>query len=583
MRESSGLETNLEEIFRDFSNVVIIIRDNYNFNYLNHIGVSLLGYKQKDILEMSFIELITPDSLENCIDSIRTLRKTGFSQPFSVNLLKKNGEILSLELSGIKLDDGRFFFTGKNLSLERLSKEKLDFLEELNKNILNSIGEGIIVLDTKGCIVNINEFVEKNFHWVKSDLIGKNVFELFPDLKEEGLLESFVKIVEEGTYERKTNIVGIRPDGRKFVLNIRGYPLKRSGKTTGVVTIIDDITKGSEISERIKRSAVLREKVQRITAALIPLNSVENIVECLLDGLTCEFGYERIAIFLAQNDKKTPDLLKLISSINSPNEINKARKKISEETLKGKGLTMKVFKTGEPKIFNNAYKEKNSLRIFSDTLSEMIVPIKIRNVPIGIITIDSRRPDAFDDIDLKFVEILANTVAISLGKTKLSEKLLKKLHSLSILFETSKILQTNQKITTIFSKVLKHLGQKFPDYVTLVMGFNHKKSNILASFNASLRIKAILSTITEKTKQSLLKKMINENPLIMDSLQENNSTLSRELRKQKIRTIYVFPFFSRNKVAGSFFLLGYKKSLLDKDHISFLIALASQMSSRIEG
>ncbi|TES91030.1 MAG: PAS domain S-box protein [Candidatus Cloacimonadota bacterium] len=153
MKESLEYQENLEEIFRDFSNITIIIKDNYNFSYLNRLTTNLLGFNESEILEMSFIELLTPDSLENCIDNIRLLRETGFCQPFIVNLLKKNSEIVSLELSGIKLDNGRFFFMGKNLSLERLRKEKLEYLEEFNKNILNSIGEGIVVLNPQGNII----------------------------------------------------------------------------------------------------------------------------------------------------------------------------------------------------------------------------------------------------------------------------------------------------------------------------------------------------------------------------------------------------------------------------------------------
>jgi len=511
MKESSKYKTNLETIFKDFCNIVIIVKDNYNFNYLNRMGINLLGYRKKEILEMSFIELLTPDSLENCINSIRSLRKTSFSQPFVINIIKKNGEILSLELTGIKLDDGRFFFTARNLSLERHRKEKLNYLEELNKNILNSIGEGIVVLDTRGCIVNINEFVERKFQWDKSKILGQNVFELYPDLKEQGLLDSFVSIVDKGTYESKTNIMRMRADGKKLILNFRGYPLKTGTKITGVVTIMQDVTQSKEISDRIKRSANFREKVQRITSSLMPLNNVDKIIKCLSNGLKNDLGYERGAIFLVRKGQKTPVLTELFSSINPEDEISKAKDRILEGIKRGKGLSMDVFRNAEPKIFSNADKEKNNLRVFPDTLSEMIVPIKIQKASIGVITIDSRSYNTFDDTDLKFVEMLSVSVAMSIGKTRLYEDLIEKLRSLSIFFETSKMLQTNQESVNVFPQVLKHLSQNLPDYSSIVLKFNNNKASILASFNATEQIKATISTMTAEVEQSLIKKIGNGN------------------------------------------------------------------------
>lgn len=583
MKESLEYQENLEEIFRDFSNITIIIKDNYNFSYLNRLTTNLLGFKESEILEMSFIELLTPDSLENCIDNIRLLRETGFCQPFIVNLLKKNGEIVSLELSGIKLDDGRFFFMGRNLSLERLRKEKLEYLEEFNKNILNSIGEGIVVLNPQGNIIKYNDFMEKNFQWKKAEIIGKNAFELFPDLKEQGLLEAFVNIVDKGRYEKRTNIVSLRPDGKKFMLNLRGYPLKIGSGGTGVVIVVEDITKSEEISRQIKRTVVMREKIHKIIESIIPLNTIPKILDRLSLGLREELGYERGGVFLIDKEKKRLALVKLFSSINTESEINTAKEKISIRIAKKEGgITSKVFRTGKSRNIMDIRKEKNALRIFPDTKSELVVPIKMKDEPIGVITIDSCKKGEFDETDLKFVEMLANNVAITIKKIRFYEDLLKKLQYLSILYETSQILQGTQQRKANYVKVLKHLALSLTDYTTLILRFNNKKEfEIIASFNATEKLKNIFSRMSRQSKQKIINNIRKGNPFIADNIKQKKATLFRELYKKDIRTLHIFPFFSEDEVIGCLVLLYRVPSTLRKDQISLLIAIANQLSSTI--
>lgn len=573
---------NLKKIFKDFSNVVIIIDDDHNFDYLNRLGINLLGYNETEISDMHFIELLTPDSLECFISNIGSLRETGFCQPFIIDMLKKNGEILPLELSGVRLDDERILLLGRNLSLERGRKEKLEYLEEFNKNILNSIGEGIVVLDLQGKILKYNDFMEKNFQWKKTKVIGKNVFTLFPDYKDQGLLEEFVSIVDNGSYAKKSHIVRQRPDGTRFILNMRGYPLKKGRKISGVVVIVDDITKREEIERQIRKTTELREKVHQIIESIIPLKTISQILDKISLGLNKILGYERGAIFLSEIDKKTLTLKTLFSSVNTSSEINVAKERIEKGITKGKGITVSVFRSGQAKIVKDTDKEKDILRIFADTKSEMIVPIKIKEESIGVITIASRVKNGFDEIDLKFVEMLTNSVAITIGKTKFYEDLLNKLQYLSILYETSQILQGIRKGQIKYSKILKHLSQIFTDFIILIQRFNDIKSNdIIASLNANAEIKKLFSEMSTRSKGRIMEETKGGNPFIVDDTKREKSPLFRKLFEKDIRTLYIFPFFFKDEIIGCLILLSYKPSALGKDQISFLTAIANQLSSSI--
>lgn len=580
MKDSSKYNMNLELLFRNFSNIALIIMDNYNFNYVNRLGINLLGFKEGEIQKMNFIELLTPDSLEKCIDNIRTLRETGICQPFIVNMLKKNGEILSLELSGIKLNDNRFFFTGRNLSLERISKEKLKYLEEFNKNILNSIAEGIVVFDTQGSIIKFNDFMKRNFQWKKSEVIGKNAFELFPNLKQHGLLEAFVNIVDKGIYMNKNNIPGLGfSSGKSTVINLRGYPLKKGKEISGAVIIVEDITRSEEISKQIRKTVDIREKIQRIIESIMHCNTITEIINRLSLGMRDELGYERGVILLTSNGKENLSLMKLFSSINTKTEIKTASELITKNIRKGKGLTMKVFRTGKSIIVKNTEKEKSFLRIFPDTKSKMIVPIRTTDIPIGVITIDSRTINKFDETDLKFAEMLANSVGISIDKTRFFEDIHKKLHYLSTLYETSQMFQKAKHGKPNYDSILKQISQSIPGIASLIISFDKTgNSTVISSCGMVNEIKKIFANIPKIGKQITIEKIKNGNPFIADKIKKKRTAFFRKLLQKGIQSLYIFPFFTEDTLEGCLIILGDEQSILKKDQISLFTAMANQFS-----
>jgi PAS domain S-box-containing protein len=580
MKNSPSKHIDLETIFKDFNNVAIIIKDNYNFNYANRICINLLGYKEREIQDMSFIELLTPDSLESCIDNIRSLRETGFCQPFIVNILKKNGGILSLELSGIRLSDGRFFFTGRNLSLERIRKEKLEYLEEFNKNILNSIGEGIVVLDPQGNIIKFNDFMERNFKWRKADILGKNAFELFPNLKDQGLMDNFVNIVDKGISSRRENILGIGIfSGKPAVINLRGYPLKKGKIISGAVIVVEDISKEAEISRQIQKTSTIREKVNRIIESIILYNTLPEILSKLSLGLMNELGYRRGAVFLAGDDGKSLEIVDIFSSINTEREIERAKKKIQKGLEEGKSITLQVFKNGKSRIVKNVKKTKGYFEVFSDTRAEMIVPIKMKNMISGVLTIASTQANRFDETDLKFVEMLANSVAITLEKMRFFEALLKKIQYLSILYEVSQILHREKGERLKFEKVLKHIHENISYSSTIIFNFNSKKkSSIIASCKIPEEIKNEFSSISAISRKTLYGKINNGNPYIVDNMLHSKKTFLKKLYEKGIRSLYMFPLFQEDSIDGCLTLMSEKPFVLKKDQISLLTAIANQLS-----
>jgi putative methionine-R-sulfoxide reductase with GAF domain len=74
----------------------------------------------------------------------------------------------------------------------------------------------------------------------------------------------------------------------------------------------------------------------------------------------------------------------------------------------GKGVCGAAAKTGETELVNDVSKDKRYLSCFISTRSEIVVPIKKKDVVVGEIDIDSDTPAAFGKNDAIFLEKVAD-------------------------------------------------------------------------------------------------------------------------------------------------------------------------------
>ena len=77
----------------------------------------------------------------------------------------------------------------------------------------------------------------------------------------------------------------------------------------------------------------------------------------------------------------------------------------------GKGVCGSAAQSGKTEIVDDVSKDNRYLSCFLSTRSEIVVPIKKKNIVIGEIDIDSDVPAAFDKNDAVFLEKIADMLS----------------------------------------------------------------------------------------------------------------------------------------------------------------------------
>jgi GAF domain-containing protein/HAMP domain-containing protein len=159
---------------------------------------------------------------------------------------------------------------------------------------------------------------------------------------------------------------------------------------------------------RAEQFRVLSELGRRLTSIL----AIDALLNQVVRLIQQAFKYDVVEIGLVEGDEL---VFKRRAKLLSDDPLESFRIKIGEQ-----GVTGEVAATGEPLLVPDVSLDQRYVNIDDDdTRSELAVPIKSKGQVIGVLNIQSRELDAFDESDLVLTQSLADQVAIAIENARL--------------------------------------------------------------------------------------------------------------------------------------------------------------------
>ncbi|MFN3605324.1 MAG: sigma 54-interacting transcriptional regulator [Leptonema sp. (in: bacteria)] len=147
----------------------------------------------------------------------------------------------------------------------------------------------------------------------------------------------------------------------------------------------------------------------------------------------------------------------------------------------GQGITGWVAQNKKTRIIKDAYKEKDYVRVRNDLLSEIAVPMIYRGELIGVLSLDSKQYDAFNEDDAILLEIVANLSVGIFVKIYDNEllKLREKFHK--ILLEISSVITKSPNLEDIFEEIMQRTQKAIKIYRSTLFLYDRKEKNLKVS------------------------------------------------------------------------------------------------------
>ncbi len=244
---------------------------------VNKALVKLSEYTKEELLAMKLPDLYPDASSVETAKRIQELLDGKEVPIFETYLQAKDGTVIPVEIGVTLLKnsyDEKYVFQGniRDISQRKKTEATLDERQELLNNVLESMSDGILVLDKEFRYTYWNDAMERISKTPREKVINSNKlpWEIFPHLKETGV-DTMIHLAMEGKTGYRKEIPYHLPDGASRFTNELFLPLKsKSGDIIGVVGVIRDITE----EKKTKTILLQKEEQLRQTEKLVAIGQL---------------------------------------------------------------------------------------------------------------------------------------------------------------------------------------------------------------------------------------------------------------------------------------------------------------------
>ena len=195
------------------------------FGYLRD---ELLGQKIQSLIPEGFVERLIGDSTRTATEALA--QQIGLA--FELSARRKDGTEFPAEimLSSLESPEGILVTAGiRNISVRNDAQRHLGEMVAKYRGLLEAAPDGMVVVNQSGEIVLLNAQAERQFGYLRDELLGQKMKMLIPDGFAERLVADSTRTATEALAQQigsGIELSGLRRDGTQFPIEIMLSPLE---------------------------------------------------------------------------------------------------------------------------------------------------------------------------------------------------------------------------------------------------------------------------------------------------------------------------------------------------------------------
>jgi PAS domain S-box-containing protein len=203
----------------------------------------LIGQEVTNIIPEGFAERLIADGTRTAAEALAQQIGTG------IELIgqRKDGSEFPIEIMLSPLDSAEGILVTaaiRDITVRKDAETHLAQMEGRYRGLLEAAPDGMVVVNQRGEIVLLNAQSEKQFGYLRNELIGRKVKSIIPEGFAERLIADETRTAAEALAQHigtGIELYGLRKDGSEFPIEIMLSPLE-SAEGTLVTAAIRDIT-----------------------------------------------------------------------------------------------------------------------------------------------------------------------------------------------------------------------------------------------------------------------------------------------------------------------------------------------------
>jgi len=285
----------------------------------NDVAMRMFGYEPGEVIGMSLLEFMAPESRELLQDSIGASE----GKAYEFTGMRKDGSTFPAEARGktcLYQNRPARIVAVRDITEHKQAEDAVKGAMELYKTFIKASPDAVGIVDLQGRFLEASQKMAEFHGFGKAEqLIGKNIFDVVSRPNREKARRNFQNILENKDAVTKAEFSLNREDGSVFVGELSSAVVKdAAGKPKAVVGIMRDIT------ERKKAEQALRESEERFRML------VENASDSIW-MMDMNFNYTYLSPSRISGYKPEEMLKMTIDKLLTPESFQTALKVFQEE------------------------------------------------------------------------------------------------------------------------------------------------------------------------------------------------------------------------------------------------------------
>jgi PAS domain S-box-containing protein len=295
------------------------------------------------------------------------------------------------------------------LSTARLYQQTVG-LTAFNDAIVQSIQQGIIVLDQTGQVRTINGFIKQQYAWT-DEAIGQQLFVYRPNYVP--FLKEAVEAALRGEQPKPLlDVRDISAVGRTVVRNFYVYPLLQADTVSGAVVLLEDVTErtalSADLEARARELTAFTEASSRLTSSLEP----DAVAQLVLDQAKLVVPYDNATLWVRVGEKL---VVRAARGYDESDALVGVEADIADSAL-----FRDVVAHGPVVAIADATKDARfPANIERQTRSWMGVSLGIQERLLGLLVLEKTEPDYYRMPQQQLALAFANQAAVALENARL--------------------------------------------------------------------------------------------------------------------------------------------------------------------
>ncbi len=265
----------------------------------NQAAERLFGFTAEEMIGRPIVTIMPAERRREAALFQTEVRQGGILADFETERLTKDGRIIpvSLTISPVHAPVGEIVGFSKivrDISEMQRLKQELERREALLRSILDTVPDGLVVIDHQGIVQSFNPAAERMFGYAAAEIVGQNVGLLMPGQEasvHDGYIQRYLSTGEHRIIGIGRIVVARRKDGSTFPMELQIGEVKIPGALlfTGFVRDLterqDQDRRLAELQSELIHVSRLSELGQMVSALAHEVNQPLTAISNYISGI----------------------------------------------------------------------------------------------------------------------------------------------------------------------------------------------------------------------------------------------------------------------------------------------------------